>query len=133
MLLIARVFRELTSPEGLPEVGRLYLQIYDLFTKHKNDIRFGQGQELSLVPAFLYNDPSTRVYWSTTRIITHSDPDQSDSWIRIKAISWIRIRNNLQMTSQNVWNTSLIEHFYLEARIWIRFKVKGRIRIQRSK
>jgi hypothetical protein len=31
--------------------------------------------------------------------------------IRIKVISWIRILINLQMTSQNVWNTSLFEHF----------------------
>jgi hypothetical protein len=42
----------------------------------------------------------------------------------------------LQMTSQNVWNMSLSEHFfkvlslYLAARIQIRIKVKGRIRIR---
>jgi len=52
------------------------------------------------------------------------------SWIRIriKVIRWtlIQIRINLQMTSQNVWNMSLFEHFfkvlslYLEARIQIR-------------
>jgi hypothetical protein len=49
----------------------------------------------------------------------------------------IRIRINLQMTNQNVWNMSLFEYFfkvsslYLEARIRIRIciKVKGRIRI----
>ncbi len=56
------------------------------------------------------------------------------SWIRIpiriKVISWIRIPINLQMTSQNVWEMSLFEHFfkilrtYLEARIWIHIKVK---------
>jgi hypothetical protein len=40
------------------------------------------------------------------------------------------------MTSQNVWNMSLFEHFvkvlslYLEARIRIRIKVKDRIRIR---
>ncbi len=57
------------------------------------------------------------------------------SWIRIRTgievISWIRIRIDLQMTSQNVRNMSLYEHFfkvfslYLEARIriWIRIKV----------
>ncbi len=44
--------------------------------------------------------------------------------IRIKGLSWTRI--SLQMTSQNVWNRSLFEHFfqgflilYLEARICI--------------
>jgi hypothetical protein len=31
--------------------------------------------------------------------------------IRIRIKSWIRIRINLQMTSQNVWNMSLFEHF----------------------
>ncbi len=56
-------------------------------------------------------------------------------WIRNR----IRIRINLQMTSQNVWNMGLFEHFskglslYLEARIWIRIRihirVKSRIRI----
>ncbi len=62
--------------------------------------------------------------------------------IRVKVISWIRnrIRINLQMTSQNVWNMSLCEHYfkglslYLDARIWIRIRsrirVKGRIRIR---
>jgi hypothetical protein len=62
--------------------------------------------------------------------------------IRIKVISWfltrIGIRINLQMISQNVWNKSLFEHFfkgvslYLEARIWIRIRirVKNRIRIR---
>jgi hypothetical protein len=49
---------------------------------------------------------------------------------------WIRIRNNKQMTSQNVWNMSLFKNFfkvlslYLKARIRIRFKVKGRIMIR---
>ncbi len=58
------------------------------------------------------------------------DPDlqQSDSWIRI--------RINLQMTNQNVWNISLFTHFskvlslYLVARIRIRIKAKSRIRIR---
>jgi hypothetical protein len=55
--------------------------------------------------------------------------------IRIKVISWIRISIKAgQMTSQNVWNMSLFEHFfnvlghYLEARIRIRIKEKGSIR-----
>jgi hypothetical protein len=40
------------------------------------------------------------------------------------------IRINLQMTSQNVWNMSLFEHFfkvlslYLEARIRVRIRIK---------
>jgi hypothetical protein len=56
--------------------------------------------------------------------------------IPIKVISWIQIRNNLQITSQNVWKMSLLEHFlmvlrlYLGARIRIRIKVKGRVRIR---
>jgi hypothetical protein len=59
---------------------------------------------------------------------------------RIKVISWIRnqirIRNNLQLTSKNVWNMSLFEHFfksfslYLEARIWIRIRIRVKSRIQ---
>jgi hypothetical protein len=65
---------------------------------------------------------------------------QAELWIqvRIKVISWIRIRTNLQMTSQNVWNKRLFEHLskvlslYLEARIrvGIHIKVKGRILIR---
>jgi hypothetical protein len=56
--------------------------------------------------------------------------------IRFKVISWIWIRISLQMTSQNVWNMSLFEHFFkvlslfLEARIRIRIEVKGGIRIR---
>jgi hypothetical protein len=56
--------------------------------------------------------------------------------IRIKVISWIRIRINLQIISQNFgkWaHFSIFSRFmsiYLEARfrIWNRIKVKGRIR-----
>jgi hypothetical protein len=59
-------------------------------------------------------------------------------WIRIQLITLmrIRIRNNLQITRQNVRNKSLFEHFfkvlslYMEARIRIRIKMKGRIRIR---
>jgi hypothetical protein len=42
------------------------------------------------------------------------DPDQNERWIRIriKVISWIRIRINLQMTSQNERNMSLFKHFF---------------------
>ncbi len=54
---------------------------------------------------------------------------QFRSGLRIKVKGRIRIRINLQMTSQqNVWNMSLFEHFfkvmslYLEARIRIRIK-----------
>ncbi len=56
-------------------------------------------------------------------------PHQMISWI------WIRIRIKVQMTSQTVRKMSLFEHFfkvlslYLEARIRIQIKVKGRIRI----
>ncbi len=32
--------------------------------------------------------------------------------IRINAISWSRIRINMQMTSQNVWKLRLFEHFF---------------------
>ncbi len=57
---------------------------------------------------------------------------------RIELIGWIRIRFNLQLTSQNLRNMSLSEHlFYLEARtrIWIQIciKVKGRIRIRNTR
>jgi hypothetical protein len=57
-------------------------------------------------------------------------------WIRIriqiKVISWIwiRIHINLQMTSQNVLNMTIFEHFfkdwdlYMEARIRIRLQIK---------
>jgi hypothetical protein len=58
--------------------------------------------------------------------------------IRIKVKSWTRIRipNNSQATSLNVWNMSLFEHFfkilslYLQGRIRIRIKVKSWIRIR---
>jgi hypothetical protein len=42
----------------------------------------------------------------------HPDPHQIKIWIRIriKVINWIRIRLNLQTTSQNIWNMSLSEH-----------------------
>jgi hypothetical protein len=77
----------------------------------------------------------------------HPDPHQHQlkikirilSRIRIKVIGWIRnrirIHINLQMTSQNVWNMSLYEHFfkglslYLEARIWIRIRIRVKSRI----
>ncbi len=65
------------------------------------------------------------------------------SWIRIrisikvKSSIWIRIRINLQMTSQkNVWNMSLFEHFSkvlslsLEVKIWIRIRMTSRKRIR---
>ncbi len=54
----------------------------------------------------------------------------STCMIRIKLKSKIRIRINMEMTSQNVRNMSLFEHFftvlsiYLEAGIRIRIKVK---------
>ncbi len=61
-------------------------------------------------------------------------------WMRIKVISWVRIRIripiNLQMTSQNVWNTSLFEPFfkglslYLEARIRIRIRIRIRFNVK---
>ncbi len=65
------------------------------------------------------------------------DPHQIEIRIRIrsKVISWIRnrirIRINLHMTSLNVWNMSLFEHFFegfslhMEARIWIRIRIRG--------
>jgi hypothetical protein len=33
-------------------------------------------------------------------------------WSRVKVISWIRIRINLQMTSKNLWKMRLFEHFF---------------------
>ena len=54
----------------------------------------------------------------------HPRPFKIRIRIRIKVISWM-IRINLQMTSQNVWNLGLFEHFfkilslYLEAEIRI--------------
>jgi hypothetical protein len=50
-------------------------------------------------------------------------------------ISWIRIRINLQMTSQNVCDMSLILHFFkgyslnLAARIWVRIHISVKSRI----
>jgi hypothetical protein len=46
--------------------------------------------------------------------------------MRIKTISWIRI--NLQMTSQNVWNMSLFEHFFKVLRHYL--ETMFRIRIE---
>jgi hypothetical protein len=53
--------------------------------------------------------------------------------IRIKLISWLRIRINFEMTSQNVWNVSVFEKGFdslFGPTIRIRIKVKGRIRIR---
>ncbi len=53
--------------------------------------------------------------------------------IHIRVISWIRIRINLQMTSQNVWKKSLFEHWfkalslYLEARFGSRTASKWKV------
>jgi hypothetical protein len=71
------------------------------------------------------------------------DPDphgSASNWCRIriciKVISWIRILIKLQVSSQNVCNMSLFEHFfnglslYLEAMIRILFRVKGWIWIR---
>jgi hypothetical protein len=71
------------------------------------------------------------------RIRIRMDPHQVERygrirnriWILMKVISCIRIRIHWQMTSQNVWNMSLFEHFFnvlslnLEARVRIRIKV----------
>ncbi len=56
---------------------------------------------------------------------TNQDPNphQDLHQIKIRIRIWIRIRINFQIKSQNAWNTSLFEHFYLEARIQIRVKV----------
>ncbi len=70
-------------------------------------------------------------FWFRTRIKL-----EGGIRIRLKVLSWILIRINLHMTSQNVWTMSLYEHFfkvlslYLEARIQIRIEMKGRIRIR---
>ncbi len=85
--------------------------------------------------------PKNLIIWKFNLVavsVADSDPHRTEgrSRIHIKVISWIRIRINLQMTSQNVWNMSLFEHFfkvlslYLEARIRICIKLKRRIRIR---
>ncbi len=69
-----------------------------------------------------YGDPDPRQ-------IEGKDPDPHQ-------ICWIRIRIYLQLTSKNVWNMRLFEHFfkvlslYLETGIRIRIKEKSRIRIR---
>jgi hypothetical protein len=78
-----------------------------------------------------HGSASFLVTWFRIRIRIHIK-------IKITVISWIRnrirIRINLQMTSQNVWNMSLFEHFlqgfdpYLEARIWIRIRIRIRVK-----
>ncbi len=57
--------------------------------------------------------------------------------IRIRVISWIRIRINLQGQAKmcGIWYEPILALFkglslYLEARIWIRIRVKRRIRIR---
>ncbi len=87
----------------------------------------------------LIRDRSKVVLLPGLRIRIRTDPHQTKLkgrirnriWIRIKVISWIWIRLDFQITSQNVRNISLNEHFFkvlslfLEARIriWIRIKV----------
>jgi hypothetical protein len=75
------------------------------------------------------------VLWIWMRLRIIMDPHHI---VKLKVRIWIRIRINLQMTSENVWNMSLFEQFfsvlsrYLKARIRIRIriKVKGRILIR---
>ncbi len=64
------------------------------------------------------------------------ESESGSAWFRIRFEDWIRIRIKViswiggQMTSQNVWNMSLFEHFfevlslYLEAGIRIRIRIK---------
>ena len=60
--------------------------------------------------------------------IGNLDPDPR------QIIIWIRIRINLQVTSHNLRNMSLLDHFfmglslYLEARIWIWICIRIRIK-----
>jgi hypothetical protein len=58
------------------------------------------------------NKPCTVLYGSDV----DPDPHQIKIRIHIKVISWIpnriRVRINLRMTSQNVWNMSLFYHFF---------------------
>jgi hypothetical protein len=53
--------------------------------------------------------------------------------IRIKVISWIRIRISLQMTSQNVRNMSLFEHFFKVLSFYSQARIRIRIRFQSNK
>jgi hypothetical protein len=91
------------------------------------------------------NPHGSASFWypgSASRSASNKNPDPYQIKIRIririKVISsirkQIRIRITLQMTSQNVWNVSLFEHFfkdlslYLEARIWIQIRIRTRIK-----
>ncbi len=73
------------------------------------------------------------VTWTATGSASASNKNQNPDSIRIrfKVISWIRnrIHINFLITSQNVWNMSLFEHFmdlsfYLQARLWIRARIR---------
>jgi hypothetical protein len=117
------------SKEGRRDSFALYFSVY------ANDVEPDPHHFGKLDP---HPDPLS--HQIKIRISQHQNPHQMkiSILIRIKVISWlqnrIRIRINLQMTSQNVWNMSLIEHFckgmniYLEARIWIRIQIRIRVK-----
>jgi hypothetical protein len=132
----------------------LLRQNKNLFYRHDESNEPVNERPLSFVPFVLFESPFTSVSASVVdpdppdphgsdsfgNLDPHVDPHphQIKIWIRIriKVISWIRIRISLQMTSQNVWNMSLFEHFFQEIEhlfgsyIWIRIRVKSLIRIR---
>ncbi len=104
MLLIARVFRELTSPEGLPEVGRLYLHnYYGTFLQSTNNTRFilrfsankpSWARARCLIPVFFLNDPGIHcsLFHYTSYRLLHTQ-----RWLSVSRVSFspmIRGQNN---------------------------------------
>ncbi len=121
------------------------LWVWKLDLRVDNEIRWGYRQLLHRVPY------PTFLFWvqpqDTSFFLINVDHLSSRSRLRQRscqccgsALKWkvgsgSGIRIDLQMTSQNVWNMSLFEHFfkvlslYLEARILIRTRIKVRGRI----
>ncbi len=100
-------------------------------------------EDVRLLSTGSWKQICTSMYGTVGTSVVDPDRIKSTGRIRIRirihiiVISWIRIRIDLQMTSQTVWNKSLFEHFFkvlslcLERmRLRIRIKVKIRIRIR---
>ena len=73
-------------------------------------LRGTEGQRVDILQLFW------KLLWIRIRIWIRIDQYQIERYHRrirncIKVIKWIRIRINLQMTSQIVWKMSLFDHF----------------------
>ncbi len=91
-------------------------------------VRVGSSLAASLLLSLVWLASFTRLFLRYNQWVL--DPHHFGNLDPESASKWIRIRIYLQMTSRNDWNMNLIQHFfkglslYLEARIWIRIRIK---------